>query len=92
MEKRALLNGCFNMFRDVCYLQCVQFLLEPVFDYYEFHFTTPVYSFINPTLGVQFILHILILIVNFDIELDIVLESSFREFLQNAKLLGQQTK
>ena len=52
------------------------------------HLPVPVYSYLKPTLGVQFIHHILISLGRFTTEIDLTMQSSIRESLRYAKLIG----
>ena len=48
----------------------------------------PVFSMVKPTLGVRFILYILLSMGEFDTETDLILHPSLRESLIYAKLIG----
>ena len=48
----------------------------------------PVYSYIKPTLGIQFIHHILLSMGRYATELDLIMHPSLRESLRYAKLIG----
>ena len=54
----------------------------------EEHLPIPVFSYIRPTMGTQFILHILLSLGHFSTELDLILHPSIRESLRYAKLIG----
>ena len=53
------------------------------------HLPVPVYSYLKPTLGVQFIHHILISLGRFRTEIDLTMQPSIRESLRYAKLIGR---
>ena len=48
----------------------------------------PVFTCIKPTMGIQFILHILISLGHFETEADLILHTSLRKSLRYAKLIG----
>ena len=52
------------------------------------HLPIPVYSYIKPTMGTQFILHLLISMGNFSTEIDLTLNKNLRESFRYAKLIG----
>ena len=54
----------------------------------EDHLPVPVFSYIKPTMGVQFLLHILLSMGRFATEIDLTLQGSLRESLRYAKLIG----
>ena len=53
------------------------------------HLPVPVYSYLKPALGVQFIHHILISLGRFSTEIDLTMKPSIRESLRYAKLIGE---
>ena len=57
-------------------------------DDHEDHLPIPVFSYIRPTMGTQFILHLLLSLGSFSTELDLVHHFSIRESLRHAKLIG----
>ena len=52
------------------------------------HLPVPVYSYTKPTMGAQFILHILLSMGQFDTEYDLLMHPSLRDCLRYAKLIG----
>lgn len=54
----------------------------------EDHLPVPVFSYIKPTMGVQFLLHIMLSMGRFATEIDLTLHGSLRESLRYAKLIG----
>ena len=52
------------------------------------HLPVPVFSYIKPTLGVQFLLHLLLSLGRFSNEIDLCLQPSFWEAFRVAKLIG----
>ena len=52
------------------------------------HLIIPVFSYIKPTMGTRFILHILLSLGHFETELDLMLKPTIRESLRYAKLIG----
>ena len=54
----------------------------------EKHLPIPVFSYIKPTMGSRFILHILLSMGEFDTEVDLLLHKTLRESLRYAKLIG----
>ena len=48
----------------------------------------PVFSYVKPSMGVQFILHILLSMGRFGCEVDLFLKPSLKESLRHAKLIG----
>lgn len=52
------------------------------------HLPIPVYSFIKPTMGAQFLHHLLLSFGRFETELDLVFHSSIRKCFRYAKLIG----
>ena len=52
------------------------------------HLPIPVFSYIKPTTGFQFIHHVLLSMGCFDTEVDLILHPSLREAFPNAKLIG----
>ena len=56
------------------------------------HLPIPVYSYLKPTLGVQFIHHILISMGKFHTEIDLTTRGSIRDSLRYAKLIGNSNR
>ena len=54
------------------------------------HLPIPVYSYIKPTMGTQFILHLLLSMGHFATEIDLTLHENLREAFRYAKLIGTQ--
>ena len=52
------------------------------------HIPIPVFSYVKPTMGPRFILHILLSLGEFDTEMDLILHRTLRESLRYAKLIG----
>ena len=50
----------------------------------------PVYTYIKPQMGHQFILHILLSLGRFETELNLILHSNLQDSLQHAKLIGRK--
>lgn len=53
------------------------------------HLPVPVYSYIKPTMGPRFILHILISLGQFETKIDLTLHESLQNSLRHAKLIGE---
>ena len=53
------------------------------------HLPISVFSYIRPTMGTQFILHLLLSLEHFSTEIDPLLHERIRELLRYAKLIGQ---
>jgi predicted GIY-YIG superfamily endonuclease len=66
------------------------FVLENLIDNNDAqdHLPVPVFSYIRPTNGVQFLHHILLSMGQFTTEIDLVLHQSIRESFRYAKLIG----
>ena len=56
----------------------------------EEHLSIPVYSYIRPDMGCQFLLHILLSLGRFTTEIDLIQHESFRESFRYAKLIGNE--
>ena len=56
----------------------------------EEHLPIPVYSYIRPTMGTQFILHILLSLGRYTTEIDLILQPSLRDSFRYAKLIGSE--
>ena len=52
------------------------------------HLPIPVYSYIKPTMGTQFILHLLLSMGHFSTEIDLTLHPSLRESFRSSHLIG----
>ncbi len=52
------------------------------------HLPIPVYSYVKPTMGPRFLLHIMLSLGEFETEVDLVVNTSMRESLRYAKLIG----
>jgi len=52
------------------------------------HIPIPVFSYVKPTLGPRFILHILLSLGEFETEIDLILHENLRESFRYAKLIG----
>ena len=52
------------------------------------HIPIPVFSYVKPTMGPRFILHILLSLGEFDTELDLILHRTLRDSFRYAKLFG----
>jgi hypothetical protein len=52
------------------------------------HLPIPVYSYIKPTMGTQFILHLLLSMGHFNTEIDLTLKENLRESFRCANLIG----
>ena len=57
-------------------------------DLLEQHLPIPVYSYIRPDMGTQFLLHILLSLGRFITEIDLIQHESFRESFRYAKFIG----
>ena len=55
----------------------------------EEHLPIPVFSYVRPTFGTQFILNILLSLVRYVTEIDILHQVSLKELFRYAKLIGQ---
>lgn len=55
----------------------------------EEHLPIPVFSYIKPTMGVSFILHILLSMGRFETEIDLTLHPNIKESFRYAKLIGE---
>ena len=53
------------------------------------HLPIPVFSYIKPTMGPRFILHIMLSLGEFDTELDLILHPTLRDSLRYSKLIGE---
>ena len=58
----------------------------------EKHLLIPVFSYVKPTMGTRFILHVLLSLGYFETELDLILKPSIRESLRYAKLIGDSNE
>ena len=58
-------------------------------DDHEDHLPIPVFSYIRPTMGTQFILHLLLSLGHFSTEIDLLLHPNVKESLRYAKLIGE---
>lgn len=54
----------------------------------EKHLPIPVFSYVRPTLGTRFILHLLLSMGEFETEIDLLLHKDLKESLRYAKLIG----
>lgn len=59
-----------------------------VFDDGDRHLPIPVYSFMKPTMGPQFLHHVLLSMGRFQTELDLILQPSIRKSFEVARLIG----
>ena len=59
-----------------------------LFEDNEVHLPIPVFSYVKPTMGTRFILHILLSLGHFQTELDLLLHRTLRDSLRYAKLIG----
>lgn len=60
---------------------------------YEYEYRNlpiPVFSYIKPTMGVRFILHIMLSLGEFDTELDLILNPTLLESLRYSRLIGPE--
>lgn len=92
LMNRVKLNGIIHQNRD--------FECDDDNDMWEFmkwnllyddenrHIPIPVFSYVKPTMGPRFILHILLSLGEFDTELDLILHQTLRDSLIYAKLIG----
>ena len=55
---------------------------------YSGHLPVPVYSYITPSGGIKFLLHILLSMGRFSTEINLTVNSTLRECFQKAKLIG----
>ena len=75
------------------YIHNPESLIENIWvqdDIEEEHLPIPVYSYIKPTMGTHFILHLLLSMGHFDTEVDLTLHQNLRESFRYAKLIGPQ--
>ena len=56
----------------------------------EEHLPIPVFSYVRPTMGTQFILHILLSVGRYSTEIDLLKHSTLRESFRYAKLIGSR--
>ena len=54
------------------------------------HIPIPVFSYVKPTLGPRFILHVLLSLGEFETEIDLLLHRNLREAFRYAKLIGPE--
>ena len=54
----------------------------------ELHLPIPVYSYIRPDMGTQFILHVLLSLGRFSTEIDLLQHATLRDSFQYTKLIG----
>ena len=54
------------------------------------HIPIPVYSYVKPTMGPRFILHVMLSLGEFDTEIDLILQGSLKNALRYAKLIGEE--
>ena len=59
-----------------------------LYDNNDKHIPIPVYSYVKPTMGPRFILHIMLSMGEFDTELDFLLHPTLRESLRYCNLIG----
>ena len=59
-----------------------------IYDDHLKHLPVPVYSYVKPTMGAKFLLHIMLSLGEFETEVDLLLHTSIRESLRYAKLIG----
>ena len=52
------------------------------------HIPIPVFSYVKPTMGARFLLHVMLSLGDFDTEVDLILHRTLRESLRYAKLIG----
>ena len=67
-----------------------QHLMYDYDDGFDKHLPIPVYSYIKPTMGPQFLLHILLSMGRFETERKLLLNPSMKECLRYAKLIGTE--
>ena len=53
-----------------------------------YHLPYPVFSYTKPTMGVQFLLHILLSLGHFDTDINLTTHASIRKCFRYAKLIG----
>ena len=68
---------------------CRKFVLEEIIhiNRNEDDLPIPVYSYLKPTLGVQFIHHVMLSLGRFATEIDLTMQPTIRESLRYAKLI-----
>ena len=59
-------------------------------DGYDNHLPIPVYTYIKPSMGTQFLLHIMLSMGRFSTERELLLQPTIRDNLRSAKLIGTQ--
>lgn len=95
-------NTMVSVVRKIFYVYRVDYdsLSEPDKEFFEFardnlvkdegnkHLPIPVYDFIKPTMGPQFLHHLLLSMGRFDTELDLLLHTNVKDCFRYAKLIG----
>ena len=56
----------------------------------EEHLPIPIYSYLKPTMGVSFILHVMLSMGRFETEIDLIMHRSIRECLRYCGLIGER--
>ena len=52
------------------------------------HLPIPIYTYTQPTLSVQFLLHVLLSLCHYETEVDVILHPTLRDSFRAAKLIG----
>ena len=73
---------------DLSFLNHIESNLLYKYQDEEEHLPIPVYSYIKPTMGVQFLHHMLLSMGRFATEIDLTMHASIRDCLRYAKLIG----
>jgi hypothetical protein len=104
-SKREAINTMVSFFRDLervfktDYDDLIRIEDQELFDHamreivisHEpgYHLPVPVFSYTKPTMGVQFLIHLLLSLGHFQTEIDLTSHATIRECMQYAKLIGE---
>ena len=103
LERNIYNTRVIKWFQRICILErkCNESMSDSDTDDWEFimknllyddeskHLPVPVYSYVKPSLGTRFVLHLLLSLGHFETELDLLLHRSLRDSLKYAKLIGE---
>ena len=86
-----MINDLLNNSTDAIENSFIQFTNQNFLfnDSTEEHLPIPVFSYVRPTFGTQFILHILLSLGRYVTEIDLLRQVSLKELFRYAKLIGQ---
>ena len=88
LNKVAMSNGDFMNQRDHDDWNFIS--SEIIYDDKKMKLPIPVYSYIKPHMGTNFLLHILLSLGHFETELDLILRQNIKESFRYAKLIGKK--